>query len=160
MPEDEQAAPEQLSGPITGTKFTYEQLREREVPEAILEGLEGAIQKSAPRKVGLVEANGQWYVYRSVGRREFKQVIQGATDRVVQQAQAAQTAGKEVNPATLNADSQAWMEEEVTIRCALFPNISRESLAADKVDAGVPKLLHDAVMMRSGFEQTSEPIAL
>jgi len=27
-------------------------------------------------------------------------------------------------------------------------------------EAGVPKLIHDAVMARSNFEQTSEPIVL
>lgn len=148
----------QDSDNVPGSKVTFGELRMAGVPDAIVNQLPNVVQAVTPRRVGLVEANGDWYLYRSLGRHEFKNIVKEATDRIVQKAQAAQKSGQELNPAQLNAESQSWLEERVSAHCALIPRLSVEGM--NDGEAGVPKLVHDAVMARSNFEQTSEPIVL
>ena len=54
-------------------------------------------QQSKPRRLGIIESNSDWYLYRSVGRREFKMYVKEATQRAISQAQAAQKASEEIN---------------------------------------------------------------
>ena len=143
---------------VPGSKVTFGELRMGGVPDDIIKQLPNVVQAVTPRRVGLVEANGDWYLYRSLGRHEFKNIVKEATDRIVQKAQAAQKSGQELNPAQLNAESQSWLEERVSSHCALIPRLSQAAM--NDGEAGVPKLVHDAVMARSNFEQTSEPIVL
>jgi len=169
MPEEMLATPEAAEAapvapvltddtPLAGTKFTVGELRMAGVPEDIVMKLPAILDAVKPRRIGLIEANGDWYVYRSLGRHEFKAIVKEATDRISKKAEAAAKAGQQLNPAVLNAESQAWLEEKVSVIGSVYPRLSAGSI--NEGEAGVPKLLHDGVMARSNFEQTSEPISL
>ena len=60
---------------VPGSKVTFGDLRMANVPEDVIAQSPAIVQAVAPRRVGLVECNGDWYVYRSLGRFEFKNVV-------------------------------------------------------------------------------------
>ena len=154
-PVKEQDPKDQL---IPGTKLTFKEAERRGVPDKMIKVIPHMAQQAGPRRLGIIESNGDWYLYRSVGRREFKAYVKEATQRAVQTAKAAQQNNEDVNVPEINAESSAYLEEKITAQCCLFPSMNMAKMG--DCDAGIPKLIHDAVLQRSNFEQTSEPISL
>lgn len=143
---------------IPGTKLTYGEADRLGIPEQIVAMITHFAQAVAPRKLGLVTVNGEWFIYRNLSRQEFKVILKETTDRTIKKAEQAEAAGQPVNAAFMQAETQAYLEERVAVEAVLHPKLSLARMG--EYDAGLPKLLNDAVMARSGFEQNAQPIVL
>ncbi|SFJ66159.1 hypothetical protein SAMN02799624_05437 [Paenibacillus sp. UNC496MF] len=88
-----------------------------------------------PKGVYFTPFDGEVYIWRVLEREEYKGFI---------------------NNRELTTMDR---EEEMTVKCVLYPrNLTREKLRTDK--AGVPSLLSEMIMDKSGFVAQSAPIKL
>jgi hypothetical protein len=147
-----------LNATIPGTKITYGDAERLGIPDIVVDMIPHMAEQAGGRKLGVVNANGEWFIYRSISRREFKNVVTESADRAIKQAEAAEQAGKPLSPAHLNAETQGYLEEKIAADCTLHPRLSMARMG--EYDAGLPKVLHDSIMLRSSFDQQAQPIAL
>ena len=79
-------------------------------------------------------ADGNQYIYRPMKRIEYKNVI--------------------ANPEA----SRSYMEEQIVLKCLVYPKLSPTDLSAEK--AGTVSTLTDLIMAASNFGINEEPVKL
>ena len=95
-------------------------------------------------KVLKVTVGGDQYVYRTINRREFREIQKSITPQMTPQGPV------------VSQEQSAMLEDKVTELCTIWP----KDIKADALPAGVPTILATYISNSSGFIVDEEPQAL
>jgi hypothetical protein len=135
---------------IEGLELTWEQAELLEWDDAFIDVVRKA--KSDFHNVHVCEIAGDWYIVRSLNRREYRNLVQQQAELLQKEAEAQQGGNADGVRATLNMIS----EEAIAVQGTVFPKMDTDTIRA--LPSGVATTLHDTVLGISGYQNVPSPI--
>lgn len=135
---------------IEGLELTWEQAELLEWDDAFIDVVRKA--KSDFHNVHACEIAGDWYIVRSLNRREYRNLVQQQAELLQKEAEAQQGGNADGVRATLNMIS----EEAIAVQGTVFPKMDADTIRA--LPSGVATTLHDTVLGISGYQNVPSPI--
>ena len=135
---------------IEGLELTWEQAELLQWDENFILMLKEA--KSNFHNVHACEVAGDWYIVRSLNRREYRTLVQQQAELLQKEAEAQQGGNADGVRATLNMIS----EESIAVVGTVFPKLDTASIRT--LPSGVATTLHDTVLGISGYQNVPSPI--
>ena len=135
---------------IEGLELTWEQAELLQWDDAFIDTIRKA--KSDFHNVHVCEIAGDWYIVRSLNRREYRNLVQQQAELLQKEAEAQQGGNADGVRATLNMIS----EESIAVQGTVFPKLDTDSIRT--LPSGVATTLHDTVLGISGYQNVPSPI--
>ncbi len=135
---------------IEGLDLTWEQANILEWDEDFIDVVRKA--KADFHNVHVCEIAGDWYVVKSLNRREYRNLVQQQAELLQKEAEAQQGGNADAVRATLNMIS----EESIAIQGTVHPRLDTDAIR--NLPSGVATTLHDTVLGISGYQNVPSPI--
>jgi hypothetical protein len=114
--------------------------------------------KQTFRNVHIIFLAGKPHVHRTVGRMEFRTLMQRVGEKVAGLAEAARKEEREDLAMYTQQMARQVSEDELVKLCCIYPAYDEMSIRGE--DAGIISSLHDSIQLASGFNQDTVPIKL
>lgn len=135
---------------IDGLELTWEQADLLQWSDEFIDTVRKA--KEDFHNVHVCEIAGDWYVVRSLNRREYRNLVQQQAELLQKEAEAQQGTNADGVRATLNMIS----EESIAVQGTVFPKLDTDIIRT--LPSGVATTLHDTVLGISGYQNVPSPI--
>lgn len=135
---------------IEGLQLSWEQAELLDWDDQFIEMVQTA--KASFHNVHVCEIAGDWYIVRSLNRREYRGLVQQQAELLQKEAEAQQGGNADGVRATLNMIS----EESIAVQGTVHPKLDIDSIRS--LPSGVATTLHDTVLGISGYQNVPSPI--
>lgn len=135
---------------IDGLELSWEQAELLDWDDQFIEIVQTT--KANFHNVHVCEIAGDWYVVRSLNRREYRNLVQQQAELLQKEAEAQQGGNADGVRATLNMIS----EESIAVQGTAYPKLDTDSIRS--LPSGVATTLHDTVLGISGYQNVPSPI--
>ena len=114
--------------------------------------------KQTFRNVHIIFLAGRPHIHRTVGRLEFRNLMQRVGEKVSGLVEAARKEERDDLGMYSQQMARQVSEDELVKLCCIHPAYNELSLRDE--DAGIISSLHDSIQLASGFNQDTVPIKL
>ena len=103
--------------------------------------------------VNVINCADEWFIIRSLNRREYRGLVQTQAEAMAKEVDAA---ADSANPEGVRATLSMMSEEAVAVQGTVYPTTDLDSLRSRA--SGVATTLHDAILAISGYQNAPAPI--
>ena len=136
---------------IPGLEVTWQQAKDLEWDDEFVSMIQAA--KKQFNNVNVVNCADEWFIIRSLNRREYRNLVQTQAEAMAKEVDAA---ADSANPEGVRATLSMMSEEAVTVQGTVYPTTDLDSLRSRA--SGVATTLHDAILAISGYQNAPAPI--
>ena len=136
---------------IPGLEITWQQAKDLEWDKEFI-----SITQSAKKQfsnVNVVNCADEWFVIRSLNRREYRSLVQTQAEAMAKEVDAS---ADSANPEGVRATLNMMSEEAITVQGTVHPVLDLDSLRNRA--SGVATTLHDSILAISGYQSAPTPI--
>ena len=112
--------------------------------------------KSTFQNVNVSYIADEWYITRSLSRREYRALTQEQANLMQKELEASQEQG--MNPEAVRATLNMVSEEGVAILGTVYPQLDKDSVR--NKPSGVATTLHNTILATSGYQDNPVPIKI
>ena len=136
---------------IPGLEVTWQQAKDLEWDDEFISMVQAA--KKQFNNVNVVNCADEWFIIRSLNRREYRSLVQTQAEAMAKEVDAA---ADSANPEGVRATLSMMSEEAVAVQGIVHPATDLDSLRSRA--SGVATTLHDAILAISGYQNAPAPI--
>jgi hypothetical protein len=136
---------------IPGLEVTWQQAKDLEWDDEFISMVQAA--KKQFNNVNVVNCADEWFIIRSLNRREYRNLVQTQAEAMAKEVDAA---ADSANPEGVRATLSMMSEEAVAVQGIVHPSTDLDSLRNRA--SGVATTLHDSILAISGYQNAPTPI--
>lgn len=136
---------------IPGLEVTWQQAKDLEWTEDFISMTQAA--KKQFNNVNVINSADEWFLIRSLNRREYRHLVQTQAEAMAKEVEAAEDSA---NPEGVRATLNMMSEEAIASQGTIYPELDLDSLRNRA--AGVATTLHDSILAISGYQSAPTPI--
>ena len=136
---------------IPGLEVTWQQAKDLEWDDEFISMIQAA--KKQFNNVNVVNCADEWFIIRSLNRREYRNLVQTQAEAMAKEVDAA---ADSANPEGVRATLSMLSEEAVAVQGIVHPSTDLDSLRSRA--SGVATTLHDSILAISGYQNAPSPI--
>lgn len=136
---------------IPGLEVTWQQAKDLEWDDEFISMIQAA--KKQFNNVNVVNCADEWFIIRSLNRREYRNLVQTQAEAMAKEVDAA---ADSANPEGVRATLSMMSEEAVAVQGIVHPSTDLDSLRSRA--SGVATTLHDSILAISGYQNAPSPI--
>lgn len=136
---------------IPGLEVTWQQAKDLEWDDEFVSMIQAA--KKQFNNVNVVNCADEWFIIRSLNRREYRSLVQTQAEAMAKEVDAA---ADSANPEGVRATLSMMSEEAVAVQGTVYPALDLDVLRSKA--SGVATTLHDSVLAISGYQNAPAPI--
>ena len=136
---------------ILGLEVTWQQAKDLEWDDEFVSMIQAA--KKQFNNVNVVNCADEWFIIRSLNRREYRNLVQTQAEAMAKEVDAA---ADSANPEGVRATLSMMSEEAVAVQGTVYPTTDLDSLRSRA--SGVATTLHDSILAISGYQNAPAPI--
>mgnify|MGYP007032445079 FL=1 len=136
---------------IPGLEVTWQQAKDLEWTEDFISMTQAA--KKQFNNVNVINSADEWFLIRSLNRREYRHLVQTQAEAMAKEVEAAEDSA---NPEGVRATLNMMSEEAIASQGTIYPELDLDSLRSRA--AGVATTLHDSILAISGYQSAPTPI--
>jgi len=136
---------------IPGLEVTWKQAKDLEWDDKFVSTVQAA--KKQFSNVNVVNCADEWFIIKSLNRREYRNLVQTQAEAMAKEVDAA---ADSANPDGVRATLSMMSEEAVAVQGVVYPAIDLDTVRSRA--SGVATTLHDAILAISGYQNAPAPI--
>lgn len=136
---------------IPGLDITWQQAKDLEWDDKFISVVQAA--KKQFNNVNVVNCADEWFIIRSLNRREYRSLVQTQAEAMAKEVDAA---ADSANPEGVRATLNMMSEEAIAAQGTIYPELELDSLRSRA--SGVATTLHDSILAISGYQNAPTPI--
>jgi hypothetical protein len=136
---------------IPGLEITWQQAKELEWDEEFISIIQAA--KKQFSNVNVVNCADEWFIIRSLNRREYRNLVQTQAEAMAKEVEAS---ADSANPEGVRATLNMMSEEAIAAQGTVHPPLGLDELRNKA--SGVATTLHDSILAISGYQSAPTPI--
>ena len=136
---------------IPGLEVTWQQAKDLEWDDEFVSMVQAA--KKQFNNVNVINCADEWFIIRSLNRREYRNLVQTQAEAMAKEVDAA---ADSANPEGVRATLSMMSEEAVAVQGTVYPTTDLDSLRSRA--SGVATTLHDSILAISGYQNAPAPI--
>ena len=136
---------------IPGLEVTWKQAKDLEWGDKFVSTVQSA--KKQFSNVNVVNCADEWFIIKSLNRREYRNLVQTQAEAMAKEVEAAEDSA---NPEGVRATLNMMSEEAIASQGTIYPELDLDSLRSRA--AGVATTLHDSILAISGYQNAPTPI--
>lgn len=136
---------------IPGLEVTWQQAKDLKWDDEFISMIQAA--KKQFNNVNVVNSADEWFIIRSLNRREYRNLVQTQAEAMAKEVDAA---ADSANPEGVRATLSMMSEEAVAVQGIVHPSTDLDSLRSRA--SGVATTLHDSILAISGYQNAPSPI--
>jgi hypothetical protein len=136
---------------IPGLDITWQQAKELEWDEKFISIIQAS--KKQFSNVNVVNCADEWFIIRSLNRREYRNLVQTQAEAMAKEVDAA---ADSANPEGVRATLNMMSEEAIASQGTIYPALELDDIRNRA--SGVATTLHDSILAISGYQSAPTPI--
>ncbi len=136
---------------VPGLEVTWQQAKDLEWDDEFVHIVQAA--KKQFNNVNVINCADEWFVIRSLNRREYRSLVQTQAEAMAKEVDAS---ADSANPEGVRATLSMMSEEAVAVQGTVHPAADLDALRSRA--SGVATTLHDAILAISGYQNAPTPI--